>query len=660
MSSGTPSNPSVVSFVKYIRPDLDLEEIEHFVNERQGQGDVYEEALNIGKWQTVERQKKKETDAIQNQKREKIGRRHAGNQNRSGGTSRGRAPRRRGLRQRPRPNRRGGGPSRASYRNSNRIRARRSDRESKATRSLALPLQPKQVNRINSPASAPTSSPVVKAWGGVKTFADCLRPKPSNLNPQTSMRDELSINMGEPPSEVSGEASATPRSSPTGFATEEPTPQPTATAASTSQTAPRAMSSFSKASEDEEDEAEHDDLPLNPLLYDAVSDFRKYSGPSTPESTCEDYEILDKNWDKSSSVHTPRRVHETPQFPYTVQSPHKDHRILDPAQVLREFGASQILDQPQRTELPPGISTKAIRKEQSSQSQRLKEPAKQTPAEFKIGLPQNFVATPQQLEDLRNSFLSTADAREWPIERTARNAASNRAGYAQSHNKQLDGFNGRTQNLSDSTNQQLLYNSRQRVQRHVTTKHTQESIAPVVHVDGNCFGESLPLQNARVHTHLEENNKQLLLNPQQYTSISTGYPLSMNNTTVPDLASCNLDPNALPWPCNAGWPSHCAQPSYHFSQSFNRESMGYAVEHGFYGEHNLNPAGSIIPPVAYLRKLWGMRAGETQLPYAPSPNSNSMNAFWSNQGPHSQIKEQGQSQDGYSFYNMVGKGFQDI
>jgi len=49
MSSGTPSNPSVVSFVKYIRPDLDLEEIEDFVNERQGQGDVCEEALNIGK-----------------------------------------------------------------------------------------------------------------------------------------------------------------------------------------------------------------------------------------------------------------------------------------------------------------------------------------------------------------------------------------------------------------------------------------------------------------------------------------------------------------------------------------------------------------------------------------------------------------------------------
>jgi len=653
MSSGTPSNPSVVSFVKYIRPDLDLEEIEHFVNERQGQGDVYEEALNIGKWQTVERPKKRETDVndMQNQKRGKNGRRNAGNQNQTGGTSRNRQSRRRGLKWKSKPNRRDGGASRGSFRNSHRNRERRSDRRMKGSRPLALSLPPN--DKINSPASAPTSSPVVKGWGGVKTFADCLRPTPPNDNLQPSTQEALSINIREPPSEVSGEAYGTPRSSPTRGGTEEPTPQPTATAASTSQTAPTAMSSFSKASEEEWDEAEHGGLPPNPLLYDPVSDFRTFAEPTTPGSSCEDYEIPEK----CSPVHTPTIVHETPQFPYTVQSPHKDHRIMDPAQVLREFGASQILAKPQRTERPPGISTDSTRKEQGSKNHRLKEPSMQTsPADFKIGLPQNFVATPQQLEDLRNSFMSAASVRE-SSERTARNVMPNRVDYNQGHNKHLDGFNnGRLRNLTTTTNQQFLYHSRLRAQRHVTAKHTQESIRPVVHLEGNCYGESFPLQNSlssRVLTHLEENNKKFLLNPHQYTSVSTSYPMSMNSTTIPEINNYNLDPNAVSWPGIEGWASHCAQPSYHLSQSFDRESMGYGVEPSLYGKHNLAHAGSMIPSDAYLRKLWGVTPGETQLPYAPSPNSNNMSAFWTNPSPHSQIKEQVLSQSGYPFYNSV-------
>jgi len=278
-----------------------------------------------------------------------------------------------------------------------------------------------------------------------------------------------------------------------------------------------------------------------------------------------------------------------------------------------------------------------------------------SPADFKIGLPQNFVATPQQLEDLRKSFMSAASARE-PSERTARNDIPNRVGYNQSHKKHLDGFNnGRLHNLTTSTNQQFVYHSRQRAQRHVTAKHTQESIRPVGHLEVNYYGESLPLQNSlrsRVHAHLEENNKKFLLNPQQYTSISTGYPLSMNNTTVPEINHCSLDPNAVPWPGITGWASHCAQPSYHYSQSFDRESMGYAVEPS-YGKHSLAHASSMVPSVAYLRKLWGVAPGENQLPYAPSPNSNNMSAFWTNPGPHSQIKEQVLSQDGYPFYNSV-------
>jgi len=656
MSSGSPSNPSVVSFVKYIRPDLDLEEIEHFVNERQGQGDVYEEALNIGKWQTVERPKKRETDVndMQNQKRGKNGHRNAGNQNQPGNTSRSRQSKRRGLRWKSKPNRRDSGASRASFRNSHRNRERRSDRRSKGSRPLALSLPPSDT--INSPASAPTSSPVPKVWGGVKTFADCLRSTPSEDNLQPSTQEALSINIRGPPSEVSGEAYATPRSSPTRGGTEEPTPQPTATAASTSQTAPTAMSSFSKASEEEWEEAEHGGLPPNPLLYDPVSDFRTFAEPATPVSSSEDYEIPEKDSEKCSSVHTPSIVHEAPQFPYTVQSPHKDHRILDPARVLREFGASQILAKPQRTERPSGISTESTKKKQGSKNQRLKEPSMQTsPAEFKIGLPQNFVATPQQLEDLRNSFMSAATVRE-PSEMTARSAIPNREGYNQSHNKHLDGYsNEGLNNLTTPRNQQFLYHSRHRAQRHVSTKRRQESIRPMVHLEGNYYGESLPLQNSlssRVHTHFEENNKKFLLNPQQYTSISTSYPLSMNNnTTVPEINNCKLDPNAVPWPGIASWASHCAQPSYHLSQSFERESMGYAVEPGFYGKQNLTHTGSIIPSVAYIRKLWGVTPGETQLPYAPSPSSNNMSAFWTNPSPHSQIKEQLQNQDGYPFYN---------
>jgi len=660
MSSGSPINPSVVSFVKYIRPDLDLEEIEHFVNERQGQGDVYEEALNIGKWQTVERPRKRETDVndMQNQKRGKNGRRNAGNQNQSRGTSRNRQSRRRGPRWKSKSNRRDGGASRASYRNSRRNRARRSDRGSKGSRPLALSLP--QSDPINSPASAPTSSPVVKAYGSGKSFADCLRRAPPNDTLHPSTQEALSINIREPPSEVSGEVYETPRSSPTRGGTEEPTSQPTATAASTSQTAPTAMSSFSKASEEEWEEAEHGRLPPNPLLYDPVSDFRTFAEPITPGSSCEDYEIQEK----CSSVHTPTIVHETPQFPYTVQSPHKDHRIMDPAQVLREFGASQILAKPQRTERPPGIYTESTRKVQGSKNRRLKESSMQTsPTEFKIGLPQNFVATPQQLEDLRKSFMSAASARE-PSGRTARNVIPNRVGYNQSNNKRLDGFNNRRlHNSTATTNQQFVYHSRHRAQRHVTAKHTQESIRPVAHLEGNCYGESIPIQHSlssRVHTQLEENNSKFLLNPQQYTSISTSYPLSMNNTTVPEINNCNLDPNALPWPGITGWASHCAQPAYHYSQSFDRESMGYAVEPGLYGKHNLAHAGSMLPSVAYLRKLWGVPPSESQLPYAPSPNSNNVSAFWSNPGPHSQIKEQLLSQDGYPFYNSVTCDFTEF
>jgi len=629
MSSGTPSNPSVVSFVKYIRPDLDLEEIEHFVSELQGQGDVYEEALNIGKWQTVERQRKRETDVndMQNQKSGKDERRNAGNQNRSRGTSRNRQLRRRGLRQNSRSIRRGGGTSRAPQRNSHR-RMRRSDRKSKGPRPLAPPIQPIEVIKINSAVSAPTSSPAVTTSRSVKTFADCLRSTPSIIHQQPSTQETQSI--------------GTPRSSPTRGGTEDPTSQPTVTAASTSLSAP--------PNEQDGEEFGHE-LPPNPLFYDAVSDFRSYSEPTTPESSCGEYETAENNSERYSSVRTGSKVHEAPQFPYTVQSPHEDHRILDPAQVLREFGASQLLAQPKRNGLPPGISTESNGKIQGRRNQTFKERAKQT--DFKIGLPQNFVATPQQLEDLRNSFLSAANERE-SSGRTARYIDHNRTCYNQSNHKHLDGLNNRRfQKVTTPTNQHLLYHSRQRFQSHVVGKHTQELIQPLV----SRYGDSLPFQNslsALALTHFEKNNKKHLQHSQQYRSISTGYPLSMNSTTVPDLNSCNLDPNAMPWPGTSGWASHCAQPSYHLSQSLNRESNGCAMEPGSYSESNFVTADSMFSPVAYLRKLWGVRPGQTQFSYAPSPNSNNLSAFWStNQRSHSQIKEHAQSQDGYPFYSAV-------
>jgi len=659
MSLGTKSNPSVVSFVKYIRPDLDLEEIEFFVNDRQGQGDVYEEALNIGKWQTVERQSRRETDVndMQNQKG-KGEHTNMGNHNRFGATSRNRRHRRTGSRKKIRTYRKDGSISRASYRNNQHTRVSLSDGKSKGSGQLELRLQPINVSRTNSAASAPTSSLVVKTWGGSKTFADCLRSTPSNVNPQPSIQEALSLNMNidESPLEPFGEATATPRSSPTGEGTEEPTPELTATTVSTSRTAPPAISSISQASEPNMEERENDSLPPNPLLYDAVSEFSSYSEHTTPKSSSVEYEIADHNLERYSSVHTKNIAHEMPQFPYTVQSPHKDHRILDPAQILREFGASHLLDHPERTEFPSRISVVPSGKKHGSKNKRLKQPVKQTPAEFKIGLPQNFKPTPQQLEDLRNSFLSVASESK-SSGRAVRNIVQNRAGNNQVHNQHLDVFeNRRLDDVTTPTNQQLFYHSWQQKQSYVIGRHTQETtIRPIVHLQGSHHGDSLRLQNslsALAHIHLEEKNKKPLQHTQQYTSISTPYRMSMNNTPVPDLNSRNLS-NTASWQGTADWAYRCGQQPYQLSQSLNHGSMGCALESESYGEHNLSPTDSIIPPLAYPRRLWGARPGEAQLSYVPRSKSNNRSTFWGKKAPPCQIKEYALSQDGYSFYNSV-------
>jgi len=413
------------------------------------------------------------------------------------------------------------------------------------------------------------------------------------------------------------------------------------------------MSSFSKQSEEEEEETGllgH--YSLDPLLYDPVSDLRKYSEPRTPESTCENYDIpINKIATRCTPVHKPI---EMPKFPYTVQSPHKDHRIMDPEKVLREFGASQILSHPSSAELPPGILAKPMRKEENVKNQWLEESVRKTPVRFKIELPQNFVPTKKEMDELRKSFLSSASTRESKDQVDLSTVVPKCVVDMDNITKPIEGFNpGRSRNMTTWSNQQLLYHNQHRVQRHNITNRFQESIRSVAHTKANRYGESFTLLgnsvSAQGYSHHEENRNHMH-NPHY------SYPLHMENTTAtPDMTSCSVDINAVPWHCTAGWTPQCTQPTYQLSQSYNGESMSYALEPGFYGEHSLASTGS-YPSVAYLQKLWGVHSGDTQMPYAPNPSSSYMAAFWRNPGSHRQMKEQTHRQD-YPYYNTASKGF---